>query len=135
MVTSLPDMQVEHDGVFKGCTLGKNSKGIFSSSENKSKGILEIIHSYVCGKMMVPSWGNLMYYVIFIDDYSRKTWIYFLKAKDEVFNEFQELKALVENLFGRKIKILRPDNGGEYKSNEFKYFRREEGIKGEMTNP
>jgi hypothetical protein len=135
MVAGLPDMQVEHDGVCKGYALGKNAKGSFSSSYNRSKGILDIIHSDVCRQIMVPYLGNFLYYVIFIDDYSRNTWIYFLKAKDEVFNEFQEFKALVENLFGRKIKILRPDNGGEYKSNEFKYFRREEGIKREMTNP
>jgi transposase InsO family protein len=76
-----------------------------------------------------------LYYVIFSDDYSRKTWIYFLKAKDDIFNKFQEFKALVENLSGRKIKILRSDNGGEYTSNEFKYFRREAGIKRELKTP
>jgi hypothetical protein len=64
--------------------------------------------------MTVPSLANFLHYAIFIDDYSRKTWIYFLKAKNEVFGKFQEFKALVENLSGRKIKILRSDNGGEY---------------------
>jgi hypothetical protein len=68
----------------------------------------------------MPSLGKVLYYVIFIDDYSCNTWIYFLKAKDEVFNKFQELKDLVENLSRRKIKILRSDNGDEYTSNEFK---------------
>jgi transposase InsO family protein len=84
---------------------------------------------------MVPSLGNFVYYVIFIDDYSRKTWIYFLKAKDEVFSKFQEFEALVENLSRRKIKILRSDNGGEYTSNEFKDFCKEIGIKRELTTP
>jgi hypothetical protein len=120
MVTRLPDMQVEHDGVCKGCTLGKNAKGIFSRSDNRSKGILDIIHSDVCRQMIVASLGNFVYYFIFIDDYSRKTWIYFSKVKDEFFSKFREFKALVENLFGRKIKISISDNGGEYTSNEFK---------------
>ena len=88
MVTGLPDIQVEHDGVCKGCTLDKNVKGSFTSSENRPKGILDIIHSDVCEQMTVPSLGNFVYYVLFIDDYSRKTWIYFLKEKDEVFNKF-----------------------------------------------
>ena len=89
MVTGLSDMQVEHDGVCKGCALGKNAKGSFSSSDNRYKGILDIIHSDVCRQMTVPSLGNFFYTVIFIDDYSRKTWISFLKAKDKVFNKFQ----------------------------------------------
>ena len=49
----------------------------------------------------------------FIDDFSRKRWIYFLKTKDEVFSWFQEFKALVENSTRKKIKVLQLDNGGE----------------------
>ena len=56
------------------------------------------------------------YYVTFIDDYSRKTWIYFLKTKSELFRKFKELKALIENHLERIIKILRSYNGGEYTS-------------------
>jgi hypothetical protein len=110
MVKGLPDIQVERDGVCKGCALGKNVKGSFTSSDSRSKGILDIIHSNVCGHMTMPSLGNFVYYVIFIDYYSRKTWIYFLKTKDDVFNNFQEFKALVENLSERKIKVLRSVN-------------------------
>ena len=65
----------------------------------------------------------------FIDDFSRKTWIYFLKKKDEAFMWFRTFKALVENMTGKKIKILRTDNGTEYETNEFKDFCREAGIK------
>ena len=65
----------------------------------------------------------------FIDDYSRKTWIYFLKTRNEVFSRFQEFKALVENQAGKKIKVLRSDNGGEYTSNELRDFCSQEGIR------
>jgi hypothetical protein len=82
-------MKVENDGVCKGCALGNNAKGIFSISDNKSKGMLDIIHLDVCGQMTMPSLGKYLYYLIFINDYSHKTWIYFLKAKNEVFNKFQ----------------------------------------------
>jgi transposase InsO family protein len=58
-----------------------------------------------------------------------------LKEKYEAFSKFQEFKALVENLSRRNIKILRSNNGGEYTSNEFKYFCKEEGIKRELTTP
>ena len=55
----------------------------------------------------------------FFDDYSYKTWIYFLKKKDEVFERFKEFKDLVENLSKKRIKILRSYNGGEFTSGEF----------------
>jgi transposase InsO family protein len=74
-------------------------------------------------------------YVSFIDDYSRKTWIYFLKSKDEVFGKFKEFKALIENVSERKIKIPRSDNGGEYTSKEFVNFCKNVGIKRELTTP
>ena len=47
-----------------------------------------------------------MYYVSFIDDFSRKTWIYFMKNKDEVFSKFNEFKALIENHTEKKIKTF-----------------------------
>jgi transposase InsO family protein len=126
---------VEHDGVCKGCELRKNAKGSFQVNGNRSKGIFDIINSYVCGQMTVPSLGSFLYHVIFIDDFPCKTWNYFLKGKDEIFNKFQEFKALAENISRRKIKVLRSYNGGEYASNEFNDFCRGEGIKRELTNP
>ena len=67
--------------------------------------------------------------------YSWKTWIYFLKNKDEVFERFKEFKALVENLSEKRIKTLRSNNGGEFTSNEFNKYCREAGIKRELTIP
>ena len=87
VIEGLPEIQTKHDSIYKGCEKGKNTKKIFPSSERKAKGILEIIHSDVCGPM--PSSCGYVYYVSFIDDFYRKTWIYFLKNKDEVFNKFK----------------------------------------------
>jgi hypothetical protein len=122
MVVGVPELQPVHEGVCRGCALGKNVKKPFPSSENRSKEILNLIHSYVCGPMLVKSLGGSLYYVIFIDDFSRKTWMYLLKMKDEVFDKFQEFKAEVENLTDKKIKTLRSDNGGEYTSKELISF-------------
>ena len=55
-----------------------------------------------------------------IDDFSRKTWIYFLKNKGEVFSKFREFKSLIDNHIENNIKTFRSDNGGEFTSNEFK---------------
>jgi hypothetical protein len=76
-----------------------------------------------------------VYYVSFIDYYSQKTWVHFLKSKDEVFGKFKESKALIENLTERNIKILKSDNGGEYTSKYFVNFCKYVGIKRELTTP
>jgi hypothetical protein len=107
----------------------------FPKRDNKAEGVLELIHSDVCGPMPSSSISGYVYYVSFIDDYSRKTWVYFLKSKDEVFNKFKEFKVLIENLSERNIKILRSDNGGEYTSKEFVNFCKYVGIKRELTTP
>jgi hypothetical protein len=137
MVTCLPEIQVQHNGVCRGCALGKNVKGSFLSSDSRSKGILDLIHSDVCGPMTVASLNGYLYYVLFIDDHSRKTWIYFLKTKDGVLARFQEFKAQVENLTRRRIKVLRSDNGGEYISRDFSDFCIEAGSRGstQFLNP
>ena len=105
-IEGLPEMQTKHDGVCKGCAKGKNTKKTFPSSESKTKGILEIIHSDVCGPMSSSSLSGYVYYVSFIDDFFRKTWIYFLKNKYEVFSKFKEFKALIENHIEKKYQDL-----------------------------
>jgi hypothetical protein len=118
-VIGLPDFNVDHEGVCKGRAQGNNINNPFSKSNNKAEGVLQLIHSDVCGPMPSNSLSGYVYYVSFIDDYSHKTWVYFLKSKDEVFGKFKEFKALIENISERKIKILRSDSGGEYTSKEF----------------
>jgi transposase InsO family protein len=107
----------------------------FPSSERKGKGVLEIIHSDVCGTMSTTSSNGYVYYVSLIDDFSRKSWIYFLKRKGEVFSKFKEFKTLIENIFEKNIKVLRLDNGGEFTLDEFKALSGEDGIKREVSTP
>jgi transposase InsO family protein len=123
-VTGLPELKGDHEGICNGCAQGKNIKNPFPKRDNKAEGVLELIHSDVCGPMPSSSISGYVYYVSFIDDYSRKDLDIF-----EVFNKFKEFKALIENLSVRKIKILRSDNGGEYTSKEFVNFCKDVGIK------
>jgi transposase InsO family protein len=133
VVTGLPELKVDHESVCNGCAQGKNIKNPFPKRVSKAEGVLELIHLDVCGPMPSSSMSGYVYYVSFIDDYSRKTWLYFLKYKYEVFSKFKEFKALIENLSKRKINILRSDNGGEYTSKEFVNFCKDVGIKRELT--
>ena len=87
------------------------------------------------GKIGTQSLGGGEYFVTFVDDHTHHVWIYILKHKGEVLQRFKEWKVLVEKASGRKIKILRSDNGGEYTSAEFAAYLTKEGVRHELTIP
>ncbi|KAH0711345.1 hypothetical protein KY289_007304 [Solanum tuberosum] len=81
------------------------------------------------------SLGGSRYFLLFTDDYSRMSWVYFLENKSETFEKFQVFKALVENQSSYSITILRTDRRGEFVSNEFNFFCEKNGIHKELTAP
>ncbi|CAA0811871.1 Unknown protein [Striga hermonthica] len=85
--------------------------------------------------MEVESLGGSRYFVTFIDDASRKLWVYFLRTKGEVFQYFKRFHAMVERQAGKPLKCLRSDNEGEYTSHEFENYCAEHGIRHEKTVP
>ncbi|KAE8674058.1 hypothetical protein F3Y22_tig00111769pilonHSYRG00329 [Hibiscus syriacus] len=117
----------------KYCVLGKQTKVRFKTAKHTTQGILDYVHSDVWGPSTTSSLGGSRYYVTFIDDFSRKVWVYFLKQKSEVFEKFKLWKAEVENQTGRKIKCLRSDNGTEYTDSQFLQFCKEHGIQRHFT--
>jgi transposase InsO family protein len=135
IATGVPDFSTEQQELCKGCALGKYTKIAFPNNDSRAAGILDLIHSDVCGPMSSTSLIGCLYYVIFIDDFSRKFWIFFIKTKGQVFSRFQEFKALAENQTRKKIRVLRTDNGGEYTSKDFIDFCAGEGIRRELTVP
>jgi transposase InsO family protein len=100
----------------------------FGTSTTKSKCILDLIHSDVW-QAPVISLGGARYFVSFIDDFSRRCWVYLIRRKVDVLAVFKTFKARVELESEKKIKCLRTDNGGEYTSDEFDNFYQYEGIK------
>jgi hypothetical protein len=85
----------------KGCTMGKYVKSTFHEKENCASVILERIHTDVCGPFSIASTTKHKYYVIFVDDFSHKCWIFFMQKKDQTFSKFCEFKALVEKESGK----------------------------------
>jgi len=86
-----------------------------------------MIHSNVW-TTKTKSVGGCKYYMSFIDDHTRKVWVYFMKHKGELFQHFLNFKAMVEKEKGVSIKCLRSDGRGEYFSNEFSEYLKEHGI-------
>ena len=122
-------------GFCETCVGGKHHRSRFETSKSHATEPLELVHSDVCGKMNEKSIGGAEYFLTFTDDKTRYTWVYPLKTKDQVFDRFQEWKALVEKSSGKRVKTLRSDNGGEYTSNKFKAYLKSEGIRHECTIP
>lgn len=80
-ISGVPELSIERDDVRRGCTLGKYAKAAFSKSNNRAQSVLGLIHSDICGPMSTKALSGAEYLVTFIDDHSRKTWIYFLKTR------------------------------------------------------
>ena len=134
IVTGLPKFKMDDmQNVCEACQFGKQSRHAFPKERNASGRPLEVVHSDVWGPTRTTSLAGSNYYVSFIDDHTRKVWIYCMKAKSEVFQHFKHFKTLVEKETRMQIKCLRSDGGGEYFSNEFSKFLDEQGIKRQFT--
>jgi len=107
------------------CILAKSHRVPFPISLNKSDIPSILIHSDVWGPSPITTVSGIRWFVTFVDDCTRMTWLYLLKRKDEVFGVFQAFHAMIQNQFSAKIRILRSDNGGEYMNRDFlEYFQR-----------
>jgi transposase InsO family protein len=87
------------------------------------------------GPFLHPSIIKVRFVLIFVDDFSHFTWIYFLRKKYEVFQHLKDFKSLVETQSGKKIKVLQTDNGGEYVNHEIHNIFHEAGIQLQHTVP
>ncbi|KAJ4744919.1 Transposon Ty1-NL2 Gag-Pol polyprotein [Rhynchospora pubera] len=117
------------------CLMGKMTKAPFPNKGIRANGLLDLIHTDVCGPMSICARGGFSYFVTFTDDYSRYGYIYLMRHKSETFDKFKEFKSEVENQLDRKIKALRSDRGGEYLSHEFGDYLKECGIIPQLTPP
>ena len=109
------------------CLAGKKCRVSFQRSDEarRRKKILDLVHSNVCS-MSEKYLDGAQYFVTFIDDHSRKVWVYPLKTKGQVLQNFKEFHASVEQEIGRKLKCLRLNNGGEYRGLFEAYYKADE---------
>jgi transposase InsO family protein len=116
--------------------LGKHPRNSFPKEASyRAKKVLELVHTDIYGPITPNSLGKHRYFITFIDDFSRRTWVYILKEKSDVFFVFKKFKVLVENLSGECIKTLRSDRGSEFTSKEFVNFCEQKGIIRFLTVP
>lgn len=135
MVRGLPSITIPKK-VCENCIFSKQPRSSFSSfTHSRSQNLLDVVYSDCCGPFDTPSLGNNKYFVSFVDEFSRKLWLYMLKLKSEVFETFKIFKSMVEKKSGRSIKIPRTDGGGEFCSTEMSNYCKEHDIVHEITAP
>jgi hypothetical protein len=135
LVDDLPDIHLSK-GVCEGCVLEKHPQEKFVKGKSQEASTpLDLIQSDLMGPFPHPSISKARFVLIFVDDFSCFTWIYFLRQKYEVFQHLKDFKALVETQSGKKIKVLRTDNGGEDVNHEIHNIFHEAGIELQHTVP
>lgn len=118
------------------CLEAKSTRVPFpKKSETKSKEILDLVHTDVCGPMQTESMGHKKYFLTIIDDFSKYTVVYFLRHKSEASEKIKHYIAMVQNKFNKKPKVIRSDRGGEYVDNTLKQYLHAEGILIQYTAP
>jgi hypothetical protein len=115
------------------CQFGKQNRKPFPKSTYRSTQKLQLIHTDVAGPLSTPSIKGSRYYILFIDDFTRMCWIFFMKYKSEVAGIFWQFKKNVENKSSCRIQAIRSDNGKEYTSSEFNLYCEEAGIEHQFT--
>ncbi|CAD7083583.1 unnamed protein product [Hermetia illucens] len=115
------------------CAFGKAHRLSFKKNEtNRKTKPGEYIHSDVWGPFSTESIGDARFCIIIKDDASEFRYLYFMKHKSDVFGIFQKYEKLINNKFGKPMKILRTDNSREYCNLEMKRYLEPRGI--EMVN-
>lgn len=133
MVNGLPEIQ-KVQGVCETCAKGKQHRTTIPKvAQWRATKPLQLVHTDLCGPITPRTAGDKGYVLTFIDDFSRKTWVYFLSEKCEAFNKFKIFKTMVENEVGTKLLCLRSDRGGEFNSKEFNDFCATNGVKRQLT--
>ena len=101
------------------CQMGKQKALPFNNSASLSSAAFDLVHFDVWGPAPIPSQGGSCYFVIFIDNYSRYTWLYLLHDRSELLRVFRDFKQMIKTQFNSTIKIFRSDNAMEYTSVSF----------------
>jgi transposase InsO family protein len=111
------------------CVLAKHRRGVFpKQSKYRVDKALELVHGDLCGPVKPATPGGRCYFLLLVDNVTRYMWVMLLTAKSEASSAIKRIQAAVEKECGRKLRVLRTNNGGEFTAAEFVAYCADEGI-------
>ncbi|GKA06037.1 retrovirus-related pol polyprotein from transposon TNT 1-94 [Tanacetum coccineum] len=129
LVTGLLKFKYHKEHLCPSCEQGKSKKASHPPKPvPNSKQRLHLIHMDLCGPIRVESINGKRYVLVIVDDYSRYTWVHFLKSKDEAPEEIKTFLKIITVLLQAPIIIVRTDNGTEFKNQVLKEYFDSVGI-------
>lgn len=136
MVRGLPQIEFCQDGLCEACEKGKSKKASHRSKEMTSiTEPLQLIHMDLFGPVNVMSMARKRYALVMVDDYSKYTWVLFLQSKDEATQLIIDHIKKIEVEAGLPVRIIRSDNGTEFKNAYLNQFCTEKGISRQYSAP
>jgi hypothetical protein len=136
LVRGLPKINYDIDKICEPCTRGKQVKSSFKPKEFIStKRPLELLHIDLFGPVKTTSLGGKNYGFVIVDDFSRYTWVLFLKHKDDSLEAFKTFCLKVQNEKSINIISIRSDHGDEFENSQFEIFLDEKGISHNFSCP
>ena len=136
LVRGLPKSILSLDGLCDSCQKAKQRKSSFKSKSEIS--VLKpnhLLHVDLFGPVNVPSLGRKKYALVIVDEYTRYTWVYFLAKKDETALNLMDRVRLLDRGPDNKVRIIRSDNGTEFRNSTMEEFCKERGVKQEFSAP
>jgi transposase InsO family protein len=135
MVRGLP--RLEHvEQLCNICVMTKHRQAPFPAKvKYRAEGILDLVHSDICGPITPATPGERRYFLLLVDDASRYMWLALLTAKSDAAAAITKFQAAAEVESGHKLRVLRTDNGGEFTSVEFARHCEDHGVQRHFSAP
>ncbi|GJW72271.1 putative ribonuclease H-like domain-containing protein [Tanacetum coccineum] len=135
LVRGLPSKIFQNDHTCVACQKGKQHKASCKAKSVSSiSQPLQLLHMDLFGPTSVRTLNHKTYCLVITDDFSRFSWVFFLRTKDETSGILKDFIRQIENQLNQKVKTIRCDNGTEFKNRDFIEFCGSKGIKREYSN-
>ncbi|GJR27260.1 retrovirus-related pol polyprotein from transposon TNT 1-94 [Tanacetum coccineum] len=126
LVRGLPRLKFEKDHLCFACQLGKSKKHTYKpKTKNTNLEVLNTLHMDHCGPMRVQTINGMKYILVIVDDYSRFTWVKFLRSKDETSEFVIKFLKQIQAGLNKTVRYIRTDNGIEFLNKDLtEYYER-----------